>query len=162
MSVDSRGTGEVIGAYYTFDISIQNDGSRAERFKVRATGTASGTWTVTYSQGAANITAAIVAGTFQTPALAPGATTLIHARITIKNGGNMSRLVTIRSVADPTKVDAVRFATLGTSPSATAPAVTAEPATEPAEHVSNSLPKGRSECTHVPVMARPPDDVFYA
>jgi hypothetical protein len=100
---------EVEGAYYTFDISIQNDGSRADRFKVKATGTGTTGWTVTYSGGATNITAAVVAGAYQTPSLAPGAAYLIRAKITIITGDNMTRLVTIRSVADPTKIDAVKF-----------------------------------------------------
>jgi hypothetical protein len=100
---------EVEGAYYTFDISIQNDGNRADRFKVKATGTGTRSWTVTYTHGATNITSAAVAGTYQTPSLAPGATYLIRARITINTGGNVARLVTIRSVVDPTKIDAVKF-----------------------------------------------------
>jgi len=101
---------ELEGAFYTFDISIQNDGTRADRFKVKATGAATAGWTVTYVRGTTNITSAIVAGTYRTPLLAPGATYLIRARITITEGGNLTRLVTIRSVADPTKIDAVKFA----------------------------------------------------
>ena len=100
---------EVESAYSTFDISIQNDGTRADRFKVKATGTGTTGWTVTYLHGATNITSAVVAGAYQSPSLAPGATYLIRARITIITGDNMTRLVTIRSVADPTKIDAVKF-----------------------------------------------------
>ena len=100
---------ELEGAFKTFDISIQNDGTRADRFKVKATGAATGGWTVTYFHGTTNITSAIVAGTFRTASLAPGATYPISARIT-KGSGNMTRLVTIRSVADATKIDAVAFA----------------------------------------------------
>ena len=65
---------EVEGAFKTFDISIQNDGTRADRFKVKATGAATGGWTVTYFHGTTNITSAVVAGTFRTASLAPGAT----------------------------------------------------------------------------------------
>lgn len=97
------------GTFFTFDISIQNDGTRADRFKVKATGAATGGWTVTYFHGTTNITSAIVAGTFRTASLAPGATYAIRAKIT-QGGGNMTRLVTIRSVADAAKVDAVVFA----------------------------------------------------
>ena len=100
---------ELEGAFKTFDISIQNDGTRADRFKVKATGAATGGWTVTYFHGTTNITSAVVAGTFRTASLAPGATYPIRARIT-EGSGNMTRLVTIRSVADATKIDAVRFA----------------------------------------------------
>ncbi len=66
---------------------------------------------MTYSRGTTNITSAVVAGTYRTASLAPGATYLIRARITIKGSGiGVTRLVTIRSVADTTKIDAVKFA----------------------------------------------------
>jgi hypothetical protein len=100
---------ELDGAYYSFDISIQNDGNRSDRFKVKATGTATSGWKVAYFRGTTNITSAIVAGTFLTSSLAPSATYLIRARITVAAGGNLTRLVTIRSVAAPTRIDAVRF-----------------------------------------------------
>jgi hypothetical protein len=107
--VTVENSNELEGAFKTFDISIQNDGNRADRFKVKATGAATGGWTVTYFHGTTNITSAIVAGTFRTASLAPGATYPIRARIT-KGSGNMTRLVTIKSVADATKIDAVAFA----------------------------------------------------
>jgi hypothetical protein len=91
-------------SFLTFDISIQNDGSAADRFTVKATGAASAS-VVTYSRGTTNITSAVVAGTYRTPSLAPGATYLIHAKIY----GVVTRLVTIRSIANSTKVDAVKF-----------------------------------------------------
>jgi len=58
---------------------------------------------------------ALTAGLFVTPTFAaaryqPDTTYLISAKIVIKVGGNVARLVTIRSVADPTKIDAVEFA----------------------------------------------------
>jgi opacity protein-like surface antigen len=106
------GSAFLSGDYYTFGISIQNDGSAADRFKVKATGAASA-WTVTYARGSTNITSAVVAGTYRTPSLAPGATYLISARMTINFSPNLSenltRLVTIRSVANSTKLDAVKF-----------------------------------------------------
>jgi len=101
---------EVEGAFYTFDISIQNDGTRADRFKVKATGAATAWWTVAYFRGTTNITSAVVAGTYRTASLVPGSTYLIRARITIIGSGSLARLVTIRSVADTSKVDAVKFA----------------------------------------------------
>jgi hypothetical protein len=107
--VSSGSTGP---SFFTWGISIQNDGSAADRFKVKATGAPSA-WIVTYSRGTTNITSAVVAGTYRTPSLAPGATYLIHAKITINFSsnlsGNLTRLVTIRSVANSTKVDAVKF-----------------------------------------------------
>ena len=108
----------VVGSFVTFDISIQNNGNRTDRFKVKATGAADG-WTVTYSRGATNITSAVVAGTYRTPSLAPGATYLIHAKVTLNSVGSASvsvvRLVTIRSVSNPTKIDAVKFGFLWNS-----------------------------------------------
>ena len=110
--VTQTGGADAVGIYYTFGISIQNDGSATDRFKVKATGAPSA-WVVTYSRGTTNITSAVVAGTYQTPSLAPGATYLISARITLPQSSNLSfsvaRLVTIRSVANSTKIDAVKF-----------------------------------------------------
>ena len=60
-----------------------------------------------YFHGTTNITAAVVAGTYRTGSLAPGATYLITAKLPA--GGSVTRLVTITSVADPTKKDAVKF-----------------------------------------------------
>jgi hypothetical protein len=106
----NAGSAMLAGTFYTFDISIRNAGSGADRFRVKATGATTKTWTITYSRGGSNITSAVVAGTYRTPSLAPGATYLISARITINQGGSLAaRLVTIRSVADPTKIDAVKF-----------------------------------------------------
>jgi hypothetical protein len=100
---------ELEGAFYTFDISIQNDRTKADRFKVKAAGAATrGGWKVAYFHGTTNITAAVVAGTFRTASLAPGASYLIVAKLT-QGSQTTTRLVTIRSVADPTKVDAVKF-----------------------------------------------------
>ncbi|MEO7987747.1 MAG: hypothetical protein ABI766_14545 [Gemmatimonadales bacterium] len=101
---------ELERAFYTFDVSIQNDGSTADAFEVKATGTASTGWTVTYFRGTTNITSAVVAGTYETPPVLPGATYVITARITVDQGGDIVRLVTIQSVADATKVDSVKFA----------------------------------------------------
>jgi hypothetical protein len=103
------GGGIAADAYLTFDISIQNDGSAVDSFRVKATGPASSAWTVSYSRGSTNITPAVVAGTYRTPSLAPGATYLIHAKIVIKEVGSVTRLVTIRSVTSSTKLDAVKF-----------------------------------------------------
>jgi hypothetical protein len=97
---------------FTFDISIQNDGTRADRFKVKATGTAASGWKVRFFRGTTNITTAVVAGTYQTSSLAPSATYLIKAKVTrTLQGVNPGpwRLVTIASSADATKKDAVKF-----------------------------------------------------
>ena len=101
------------GRTVTFGISIQNDSSSADRFKVRATGTATRTYTVKYFRGTTDITTAVAAGTFTTPSLAPAAAYLITARVTVKSmaavGSKVMRLVTITSVGDTAKKDAVKL-----------------------------------------------------
>jgi hypothetical protein len=106
-AVVNQGGAFVEGAYLTFDISIQNDGSATDRFRVKATGAPSA-YVVTYSRGSTNITPAVVAGTYRTPSLAPGATYVIYAKI-VMDYASVTRLVTIRSVTSSTRLDAVKF-----------------------------------------------------
>jgi hypothetical protein len=98
---------------WTFGISVQNDGTAGGRFKVVATGATRAGWQVRFFHGTTNITSAVVAGTFRTPPIAAGATYLIKAKLTrAEDGfysGDIARLVTLTSVADPTKKDAVRL-----------------------------------------------------
>jgi hypothetical protein len=109
----SRTGSAAAGGSITFGISIQNDGSGADSFKVKATGSATTTYTVKYFRGATDISAAVVAGTYQTSSVAPAATYLITAKVTVKataaTGSSVTRLVTISSVGDGTKKDAVKF-----------------------------------------------------
>jgi hypothetical protein len=104
-----EGYSELEGAFYTFDIAIANDGAQADRFFVHATGAASTGWTVTYADGATDITSAVEAGTYQTASMPPAAIHTITARITLDQGSAIDRIVSIRSSADPTLTDAVRF-----------------------------------------------------
>lgn len=98
-------------------ISIQNDGSRGDRFKVSAPGArVTNDWRVGYllvtgCRDHCPITSAVRAGTYRTPRLAPGEQYFIMAVLTARIGfsGNVRRLVTIKSVGDPTKEDAVKF-----------------------------------------------------
>jgi hypothetical protein len=106
--VGAKGLGKTI----TFGISVQNDlATTADSFKVLATGAVSAMYTVTYFHGATDITAAIVAGTYTTPSLAPGATFLITVRVKVRStatkGSSTTRLVMITSAGDPSKQDAV-------------------------------------------------------
>jgi hypothetical protein len=98
----------------TFQLSIQNDGAgSSDAFKLKATGAATSKFTVKYLKGSTDITAAVVAGTYTTAALAPGATVTITAKVTVKAssavGNSVTRLVTITSVGDGTKKDAVKL-----------------------------------------------------
>jgi hypothetical protein len=101
------------GHSITFGLSIQNDGNSGDRFKVKATGTGVSGYAVKYFRGTTDITAAIIAGTYRTPFLAPAATYGITARVTVKSGAaagsSVARLVTVTSVANSTKKDAVKF-----------------------------------------------------
>ena len=97
----------------TFGISIQNDGRSTDRFLVRGTGTATSAYHVKYLSGTTDITAAVVAGTYRTPWLAAIAEYLITAQVTVLStaalGSSVTRLVTVTSVSDSTKKDAVKF-----------------------------------------------------
>ena len=101
------------GRSVTFGISIQNDGTSVDRFKVKATGTARSAYAVKYFRGTTDVTAAVVAGTYRTSSLAPAATYLIKARVTVRStaavGSAVKRLVTITSVGNSTMKDAVKF-----------------------------------------------------
>jgi sugar lactone lactonase YvrE len=100
------------GRTVAFKISIQNDGSGADSFKVKAGGS-SAAYAVKYLKGATDITAAVVGGRYRTASLAKGAATTIVARVTIKPsaavGSSLARPVTITSVGDGTKKDVVRY-----------------------------------------------------
>ena len=112
--LDQTKTGRATrGSTIIFGISNQNDGNVSDRFKLAATGAATAMYGVRYLRGTTEITAAVVAGTYKTPSLAPGAKYLITAKVKVKSsatvGSSVTRLMTISSVADPAKVDAVRF-----------------------------------------------------
>ena len=101
------------GGTITFAISIENDGNGYEDFEVQAAGAATNAYTVRYFRGTADITAAVVAGTYRTPSLKPGGTWLITGRVAVGSsagaGSGVTRLVTITSGADVPTKDAVRF-----------------------------------------------------
>ena len=105
------------GSTITFGISVQNDSAVvADSFTVVAAGSASDLYRVTYFKGTTNITAAVVAGTYTTPSLAPGAKYLITARVkamaNAPAGSSVTRLVTITSLGDGTRQDALMFTVL--------------------------------------------------
>jgi hypothetical protein len=70
-------------------------------------------YSITYFRGTTNITAAVVAGTYTTSSLSPGSTYLITAKVKVNSnatkGSSVTRLVTITSVGDTSKQDAVMF-----------------------------------------------------
>lgn len=96
------------GSTITFGVSIQNDGDAKERFTVKAVGSARTGYAVRYLRGTTDITTAVVAGTYRTASLAPGAAELILVKVSIKRtapvGSNVSRLVEARSPSGPKDV----------------------------------------------------------
>lgn len=100
------------GNTITFEIQAQNDGP-SDSFTILATGAATAKYRVRYFHGTTDITAAVVAGTYTTPVLAPGDKYLITARVKVKSsataGSSITRVVTITSVGDARQQDAVRF-----------------------------------------------------
>jgi hypothetical protein len=91
----------LLGDYFYFTVTIQNDG-KSDHFKVKGSGASQ----TKYFKGGTNITSQVKAGTYQTASLAAGAKTTITVRIS--PGCLKSALVTLTSVADPTKKDAVK------------------------------------------------------
>lgn len=89
------------GESFYFTVTIQNDGA-TDRFKVKGGG---GSHTK-YFKGSSNITSAVKAGTYQTATLAAGTSTTIIVRIVPNYAETV--LVTLTSVGDSTKRDAVK------------------------------------------------------
>jgi len=122
--VDQTSTGRywptaTIGYTVSLQITVQNDGAHRDRFRISAPGPkVSGGWKVAYPwvlgcQDDCPITAAVRAGTYLTPVLKPHEYWYMEARMTLVTfdgfGGKVQRLVTISSVGNPSKKDAVKF-----------------------------------------------------
>ncbi len=99
------------GRTATISVSVQNDGTAADRITVRASGAQVSGYTVRYYHGATDITSAVTKGTFRTPRLAPGKTYLITAKIKVANsaraGSKVKRVLTLKSVGDGVTRDVV-------------------------------------------------------
>jgi hypothetical protein len=111
---DQKRTGSAArGSTITFRLSVQNDGTGTDSFKLKATGAAASGYRVKYLDGTIDITGAVEAGNYATPSLAPGASRLITIKVKVKQGAaagsRVTRVVTISSAADPTRRDAVKL-----------------------------------------------------
>ena len=101
-----------VGKTKTFYVTIQNDGLNTDTFTITgATGSAD--FSAKYiDQSGLNVTADVVAGTYSTGNLAPGAETTIRLRVRVKKsaiaGNQRSFKVTTRSASDSTVKDAVK------------------------------------------------------
>jgi hypothetical protein len=94
-----------------FRIKIQNDGNVIDRYRLTASGTTTG-YTVKFFDGTTDITAAVKAGTYRTRRLVPGDRHVIKARVKPNDphdGDKTTRLVTVTSVANPARQDAVKL-----------------------------------------------------
>ncbi|WP_183406990.1 hypothetical protein [Nocardioides marmorisolisilvae] len=102
------------GTKATFVVRVQNDGTTADSFKLKAAGGTS-SFSVHYYAGltgSKDITTAVTHGTYRTSTLAPGATTTIRLVVTVRSaastGALRSWLVTALSAHDVTRKDAVK------------------------------------------------------
>lgn len=103
-----------VGERATFRLTFQNDGGAAARLRIKGAGPTSKVGVV-YKRGTTNVTAAVVAGTYVTPKLAPGATHVLTATMTAKPafgvpGTKVSLLVTASTTTTPTISDGIRMA----------------------------------------------------
>lgn len=90
-------------------VRIQNDGHDTQSFTIRGT-KGNSNFSIRYLNGSANVTAAVVAGTFSTGNLAPGATFLLKAEVVAKTTQPKKKLgikVTGKSTNDPSNTDTV-------------------------------------------------------
>lgn len=95
------------GTHLVFTVAIRNDG-RADRFAVKASGT--GSWPVRYFARGADITAAVVAGTYLTGRLANDERAFIKVKVRLGRPGTaLERRLTLTAVDDPARQDAVRL-----------------------------------------------------
>jgi hypothetical protein len=111
----SDGAGQTVAASVgqrrttTFRVVVQNDGTGSERFAVAATRPSAG-FGVRYRQGSTDVTSRVLAGSYRTPALAPGASVALTLLVTAPLGSR-GRVQTYRVTASvpgiPSALDVV-------------------------------------------------------
>ncbi len=111
----SRSGSSAPGTTITFQIVIQNDSvADNDRFDVSRSGAASDHFIIKYFDGAMDVTAGVIDGTYQTPLMSPGATRTITVTVKVKasaaTGAKVVRLITIASHnSNPVRKDVVKF-----------------------------------------------------
>ena len=99
------------GATQQYDISVQNDGTNPDNLVLTGAGSA-GAITAHYYSGTTDITSAVVAGTFDTGTLDPGAAATYRLTLTVGSsaptGSIRSWPVTARSAHQSTRADTVK------------------------------------------------------
>ncbi len=102
------------GSTVTYTVKVQNDSLAPDVLRLRGTGS-NAAFKVTYAVGTTDVTAAMVAGAYVTPALAPGATVavdvVVKVRSTAPTGSSLTAALTAKSDTDPTVKDTVKFVT---------------------------------------------------
>ena len=98
----------------TYFVSVQNDAPRSNRLRLLGS-TSTSSFKVTYTAGASDISSKVVAGTYTTADLAPGARRTIKVVVTVKRaaavGARLAAFLTVSSSSDPERKDTVRFVT---------------------------------------------------
>ena len=111
----TRSTVRASGRTVTYYASMQNDASSEDRLQLSGAGSERRYSVTYYAPNGSDISAAINAGTFVTPPLAPGATYTVQIKVTVGAnavaGSSVTRDLTAVSLGSPTIDDAVRFIT---------------------------------------------------
>lgn len=98
----------------TYDVTVENAGVFADRIRLRGAASTS-SFAVRYSVSGANVTAAVVGGTYKTPSLAPGQSLTVRVRVTVSAGAAgdavLGGSLLATSKLDSTRRDLVRFTT---------------------------------------------------
>ena len=93
-------------------VRLQNDGQATDTFKVDANFTGSASYTVQFFRGTTNITAAVLAGTYQVTNLGAGGQVTIQMRITAASNTAATATadidVFVTSNSQPSQMDVVR------------------------------------------------------
>lgn len=100
------------GSVVTNRMSVQNDGTSPQRLRVKASASSAGL-TIRYLTRGIDITSRVVAGTYLTPSLAPGAAQNIKVVATLTNAApinaTLTRRFTATSTADTTRKDTAKI-----------------------------------------------------
>lgn len=99
----------------TYFVSVQNEGIVAEPLRVKGSASAAN-YTVRYTVGGVNVTSGVVAGTYRTPTVAPGAAVLMKVVVTVGRlappTSTWTGSLTFKSNIDPSQRDTVKFFTM--------------------------------------------------
>lgn len=115
------GIGQAVGGTTTattqqrYEVSMQNDAPYTEVLRVRGSA-GDARFDVRYRVGSVDVTSAVLAGTYRTPPLGPGATLTMHAEVAPRGaaraGARLQAKATVRSTTHPALRDTVTFLTI--------------------------------------------------